>query len=178
MKLTGREMMQRIGMGIVTLMLGVSGLLSGETISGRVVSVSGQPVVSATVYVLRQDDKDFAASVWLDSYTRALGERLKETTKAGSSYEKALACRSELLAFHAAYQTAFDWATRMGEAKQIIAAITDETGNFSVDVPSGFYLVLAISKSGEAWWKTNASTKTGNTTAMLSVPVVACSSAK
>lgn len=170
--------MRRVGMGIVTVMLGVSGLLHGETISGRVVSAGGRPVGSATVYVLRQDDKEFAASVWLDTYTRAIGERLKETTQAGSSYEKALACRSELLAFHAAYQTAFDWATRMGEAKQIIAAVTDEAGNFSVDVPSGSYLVLAISKSGEAWWKTTASTKAGNTTAMLSEPVVACSSAK
>jgi hypothetical protein len=170
--------MRRIGMGIVTLMLGVSRLLCGETISGRVVSATGQPVGSATVYVLRQDDREFAASVWLDTYTRALGERLKETTQAGNSYEKALACRSELLAFHAAYQTAFDWATRMREAQQIIAAITDEAGHFSVDVPSGSYLVLAISKSGEAWWKTKASTKAGNTTATLSEPVVACSSAK
>lgn len=170
--------MRRIGMGIVTLMLGVSGLLYGETISGRVASISGRPVVSATVYVLLQDDKEFAGSVWLDTYTHALGKRLKETTQAGSRYEKALACRSELLAFHAAYQTAFDWATKMGEAKQISAAITDETGSFSVDVPSGSYLVLAISKSGEAWWKTNASTKTGNTMVTLSVPVVACSSAK
>lgn len=170
--------MRRIGMGILTLMLGVSGLLYGETISGRVLTASNQPVGSATVYVLRQADKEFAAGVWLDSYTRAIGERLKETTKAGSSYEKALACRSELLAFHAAYQTAFDWATRMGEAQQIVAAITDGAGNFSVDVPSGFYLVLAISKPGEAWWKTNASTKAGNTTVTLSVPVVACGSGK
>lgn len=170
--------MRRIGMGIVTLVLSVSGLLSGETISGRVLSVSGQPVGSATVYVLRQNDKEIAASVWLDTYTHALGERLKETTQAGSSYEKALACRSELLAFHAAYQTAFDWATRMHETQQIVAAVTDEDGNFSVDVPSGSYLVLAISKSGEAWWKTKASTKAGNTTAMLSEPVVACGAGK
>lgn len=170
--------MRRIGMGIVALMLGVNGLLCGETIAGQVLSISGRPVASATVYVLRQDDKEFAASVWLDTYTHALAERLKETTKAGSRYEKALACRSELLAFHAAYQTAFDWATRMREAQQIVAAITDEAGNFNVDVPSGSYLVLAISKSGEAWWKTKASTKAGNTMVTLSEPVVACGSAK
>jgi hypothetical protein len=162
------------GMGIIGLaMLMTSALCAQSTITGKV-SINEHPASSATVYFMRQDEKEFAAGVWLEAYNHALAERLKEASQTGNSYEKALACRSELLAFHEAYEAAFAWATRMQQGQQMTAAITDEAGNFSVDVQPGNYIALAISKAGQSWWEGKASTKSGNTTITLSEPVVSC----
>jgi hypothetical protein len=57
---------------------------------------------------------------------------------------------------------------------QLLAAISDEAGNFSADAPSGNYLVAARSQTGETWWRAQTSTKLGSTTLNLSAPAVSC----